>query len=224
VSRKKMKTRHVESTTRLNLTVASPLYRIFQKSVENAVKGGSQMSLVQVRFRREVGAELKGRTLAGTGHRPNRLGYGADVASLLVGFAQAWLSVLAPMKVISGMALGWDQALATAAVELGIPFVAAVPFAGQEARWPVESQRAYDALIAQAAEVVIVSRGGFSARAMQARNEWMTDRADLLVALYDGTPSGTGNSIRYAERTGTDVLNLWESWGVYRAAKLGAGA
>jgi hypothetical protein len=36
------------------------------------------------------------------------------------------------------MARGWDLALAKAAVELGLPLFAAIPFVGQESRWPAE--------------------------------------------------------------------------------------
>ena len=174
------------------------------------------MSVVSVEFRKDVSNQLRGRTVAGTGHRPQKLlGFGARANSTLRRFTLAWLEALRPERVISGMALGWDQALATAAVELAIPFVAAVPFKGQEARWPESSQREYQALLEAAAEVVIVSSGSFSARSMQARNEWMTDNCDLLLALYDGSASGTGNCIRYADETGRDVLNLWASWQVF---------
>lgn len=181
------------------------------------------MSVVQVEFRRDVSDQLRGRTIAGTGHRPQKLlGFGARADSTLCRFTRAWLEALRPDRVISGMALGWDQALATAAVELAIPFVAAVPCEGQEARWPESSQREYQALLGRAAEVVIVSSESFSARSMQARNEWMVDRCDLLLALYDGSPSGTGNCIRYADGCGRDILNLWTSWQVFVRA-LSAG-
>ena len=173
------------------------------------------MSVVNVEYRRDVNDQLRGRTVAGTGHRPQKLlGFGARANSTLRRFTCAWLEALAPELVISGMALGWDQALATAAVELAIPFVAAVPFEGQEARWPESSQREYQALLGHAANVVVVSSGSFSARSMQARNEWMVDRCDLLLALYDGSASGTGNCIRYAHESGREVLNLWASWQV----------
>lgn len=174
------------------------------------------MSVANVEFRRDVSDQYRGRTVAGTGHRPQKLlGFGARANSTLCRFTRAWLEALRPECVISGMALGWDQALATAAVELAIPFVAAVPFEGQEARWPESSQREYQALLGRAAEVVIVSSGSFSARSMQARNQWMTDYCDLLLALYDGSSGGTGNCIRYADESGRDVLNLWASWQVF---------
>ncbi len=174
------------------------------------------MSVVSVEFRSAVSNQLRGRTVAGTGHRPQKLlGFGARADSILRRFTRARLEALRPKRVISGMALGWDQALATAAVDLGIPFVAAVPFEGQEARWPESSQRELAALIARAAKVVIVSPGSFSGRSMQARNEWMVERCDLLLAVYDGSPSGPGNCIRFADGCGRDILNLWTSWQVF---------
>lgn len=53
--------------------------------------------------------------LAVTGHRPNKLGgYSKQAYRKLVKIAEVNLKKLNPDKVISGMALGWDQALAQA--------------------------------------------------------------------------------------------------------------
>ena len=55
--------------------------------------------------------------VAGTGHRPNKLGgYDDDIYQRLVTLAMTYLEETRPKRVISGMALGWDQALAEAAV------------------------------------------------------------------------------------------------------------
>lgn len=151
--------------------------------------------------------------IAGTGHRPHKLGgYSEQVFNRLVDLAKAVIRETGATKVISGMALGWDQALAQAAVELGVPFVAAVPFKGQERKWPEASQVRYWELLDRAERVVIVSTGGFSREAMETRNEWMVDHADLLVALWDSGPSGTGNCIAYAQRIGKPVQNHWARW------------
>lgn len=49
--------------------------------------------------------------ICATGHRPNKLGgYGRDVYARLVKLAYDYLAVQKPDAVISGMALGWDQA------------------------------------------------------------------------------------------------------------------
>lgn len=150
---------------------------------------------------------------AGTGHRPDKLGgYSEAVTARLVDLARAALLHYRPEKVISGMALGWDTALALAALELGIPLIAAIPFEGQEKAWPAVSQARYRDILSRATEIVIVSAGRYSGWKMQVRNEWMVDRCDILLALWDGSEGGTRNCLRYAERKGTQVSNLWVSW------------
>lgn len=149
--------------------------------------------------------------IAGTGHRPNKLGgYSLNARTRLFNTAIKSLEYLAPTKVISGMALGWDQALARAAIELGIPFIAAVPFVGQENIWPAASQREFHELCKAASEHVIVSPGGYSPAKMQVRNEWMVDRADRILALWDGSSGGTKNCLDYAATTGKPVSNAWK--------------
>lgn len=156
--------------------------------------------------------------IAGTGHRPDKLRVGAlnayqpAVHERLVDLARAALTQEAPARVISGMALGWDTALAMAALDLAIPFDAYVPFAGQESRWPEPSRRRYHDLLGRAERVVIVSPGGYSPASMQRRNERMVDDCDRLLALWDGSAGGTCNCVRYAESAGRPIRNLWPSW------------
>ncbi len=153
--------------------------------------------------------------LAATGHRPDNLGgFSPDVRMQLLQVAIAHLERHRPAAVISGMALGWDQAWAMAATTLNIPFIAAVPFAGQESVWPTASRETYRSLLGLASEVVTVSQGGYTARKMQRRNEWMVDRADGIVALWDGTFGGTHNCVLYAEKKGKPIDNLWSRYEV----------
>ena len=154
--------------------------------------------------------------VAGTGHRPPKLGgYDDYTAENLTTLAIDWLTLYKPYKpvsVISGMALGWDQALAAAAIRLKIPFTAAVPFPGYERKWPTESIKRYTILIGHCSELVFVSNSYNGASTMQLRNEWMVDRCDLLLALWDGSKGGTANCIRYAERKNVKIENLWNRW------------
>ena len=156
--------------------------------------------------------------IAATGHRPPKLGgYDEKTRRALGALATEHLRYARPAKVISGMALGWDQAVAAACVVLQIPFVAAVPFEGQEARWPDESQDRYRRLLAHAVAVEIITTeecysDHLASRAMQRRNEWMVDRAGRMMALWDGSWGGTFNCIRYAETKGVAVDNLWTKW------------
>lgn len=155
--------------------------------------------------------------LALTGHRPSKLGNEYDgkgpLSSALFNMLYDLITSTRPEKVISGMALGADTIWAKAAVAAGVPFIAAIPFIGQEHMWPVSSIATYRSILTQAAEVVVVSEGGYSAHKMQLRNEWMVDHCDGLVAVWDGTRGGTANCVVYAERkhkpiTRIDVLAL----------------
>lgn len=159
--------------------------------------------------------------IAATGHRPSKLGgYGGATEARLAGFAVAYLRQARPSKTISGMAQGWDFAFARASLELGIPFIAAVPFDGQEALWPAETQIAYRDLLTRAATVHIVSPGGYSAAKMRLRNEWMVDNGTRLAALWDGSTGGTASCVRYAEQVGLPLENLWSRWQAYKELRL----
>ena len=148
-----------------------------------------------------------GETIAVTGHRPDKLGGYGDTATrdAIIEALHAALVDLQPAKAISGMALGVDQYFAQVCVELEIPFVAAIPFEGQESRWPKLAQRRYATLIAHAAEVITVCDGGYKAWKMQTRNQWMVDHCDRLIAVWNGGAGGTGNCVRYAERMGCRI-------------------
>lgn len=151
--------------------------------------------------------------IAGTGHRPDKLGgYGEEATGRLVTLARGWLRENNPERVITGMALGWDQALGWAAHDEGIPFLAAIPFTGQEKAWPALSQQWHNDLLNLAQEVVIVSDGGYAAWKMQIRNKWMVDNSDAVLALWNGSDGGTANCVRYAQQAGKRIINLWERY------------
>lgn len=155
--------------------------------------------------------------LAGTGHRPDKLGgYTEQAATSLRQFLRKELARMNPKCCISGMALGYDQALAWACVDLEIPFVAAIPFKGQEALWPHHAQLQYRELLAKAVGQHYICDPGYAAWKMQKRNCWMVhqlkNKEDRVLALWNKSEGGTGNCVRYAKEQGVGVLNLWDSW------------
>lgn len=151
--------------------------------------------------------------ICGTGHRPNKLGgYSDEAFGRLERTAYNWLHMHLPTTVISGGALGWDQALATAAYHHGIDYVMALPFPGFEDRWPAESKAKLYALMHTAKEVVFVCEPGYAGWKMQKRNEWMVDKADTVLALWDGSSGGTGNCINYANKVKKPIINLWDKY------------
>jgi len=152
--------------------------------------------------------------MAATGHRPDKLGgYGDEVTARLIAVAEKGLLRLKPSGMIVGMALGFDLAVAAACVRLDVPFKAAVPFPGQEARWPEATKERYRLLLSRAEEVVFVSDGVYAAWKMHKRNEWMVDRSSAVVALYDGSrEGGTFRCVEYARKKKREVHNLWGDW------------
>ncbi len=163
-------------------------------------------------------------TVAVTGHRPEKLGgYGETermrletFAKIIVGNLQSYGNVV---EIITGMAQGWDQAIATACRDLGMPYVAAVPFEGQERVWPYEAKERYQVLLSCAKRVVHVyswngaQELGYSvAQMMHGRNVWMVDRAAELHALWDGTKGGTSHCCGYAISKKVHTYNWWPEW------------
>jgi uncharacterized phage-like protein YoqJ len=153
--------------------------------------------------------------VAVSGHRPDKLpnketGYKLPnpTYNYVCQELERVLIELKPDKAISGMALGTDSYFAFVCIKLGIPFIAAVPFLNQESKWPKASQDTYHKLLAKAAEVVIVSEGGYSAEKMQTRNIWMTDRCDTLIAVWDQSSGGTANCIAYAKSVVRDIIYI----------------
>jgi len=147
--------------------------------------------------------------IAFTGHRNL---YGYDLSSPAYDSLRAEIIKLLqehkPEKCISGMALGVDQLAAEICASLGIPFIAAVPFKGQEGVWNQESKDKYAELLGKAAEVVIVCEGGYAPWKMQKRNEYMCDNADAIIAVWNGSYGGTGNCVNYAEQIKKPIYRI----------------
>lgn len=151
--------------------------------------------------------------VAATGHRPHKLGgYGEDVFARLTRYAMHGLKALEPYHVISGMALGWDQAVAMAAVQLSIPFTAACPFEDMHAKWPRQHWPRFLWLHEQAQHVEYVSPGAYAPWKMQARNVWMVNKATRMLALWDGSAGGTENCLDHALLMGVPMDNAWPGW------------
>lgn len=152
-----------------------------------------------------------------TGHRPDKLGgYAFHTpirdnlrvqlrATLLELQAECAASENKPdLWLITGCALGFDQDAAGVAYRLGIPYLAAVPFEGQDSIWPDQSRIVYKSVLAHASQVDILikekpSQKHLIGKALTDRNKWMVDRAHVLIAAWNGTQGGTAHCVRYAQ-------------------------
>ncbi len=156
--------------------------------------------------------------LAATGHRLHLMpGYRGDGSSprireALLEQATDSLNEWHPDLVISGMATGWDMAVAAAAMFLNIPYHAYIPFQGQHARWGLADQTMYRTLLEEAADVRIIATAPSKAAYIE-RDHAMVDAADRMLALFFGDETtGTGQTIAYAEGWLVPVTNVAEQF------------
>ncbi len=144
--------------------------------------------------------------VAVTGHRPHKLGgYQEPLRTPIISAVKTVLIRVEATAGITGMALGADQYFAEACIELGLPFIAAVPFQGQASRWPIDAQQRYYELLGCADEVIYVSDPGYARWKMDARNHWVVDHCNLLLAIWNGSPGGSANTVLYANKVRRDV-------------------
>jgi len=150
--------------------------------------------------------------IAITGHRPNRLNKEYDGKGPMSLWIKSEINKIleekSPTKLISGMALGVDQLFAEIAIERDLELLAAIPCRNQEKMWPQKSKDRYDRILAyDKCEKVYVSEK-YSGWAMQKRNEYMVDRSTLTIAVWDGTFSGTGNAVQYANKINKEIIRI----------------
>ena len=117
-----------------------------------------------------------------------------------------WRSL--PMVALTGCALGVDQDAAGVWYRMGVPYVAVVPFDGQDSRWPAEARRVYAQVLEKAAGVKVVGDQGEDPRAaLFRRNEWMCC-ADHLISVWDGSHGGTAHATRLWQRAFAPVSRI----------------
>lgn len=155
--------------------------------------------------------------ICGTGHRPQRLSsdYGFNYKSI------GWTRVINVVKdyivnnnvthVISGMALGFDIALAIAAIQLknegyNLHLEAAIPCRNQSAFWNEYSQRVYSKILERCDKITILSEA-YTKDCMLNRNKYMLDNSDVVLALWDGKcHGGTYNTVSIAKSLNKHVV------------------
>lgn len=153
-----------------------------------------------------------GLILAGTGHRPNRLGgYNATTHKKLNVLATTAVNKLEPSYGYCGGALGWDIAWGYALMGAGVPYCLALPSRTMGSNWPLYSRMLLEHL-REKADRVHYLRDSYSREAYIERDRYMVDNAQGVVALLDPTlttTSGTSYTCQYAQTLHLPVMNLW---------------
>lgn len=118
-------------------------------------------------------------------------------------------------EIITGMAQGWDMAVALACVEGGVPFIAALPFPQQADKWHPVLQDQYARLIQSAKAVVVTGKMPLNHN-YHKRDRFIVDSCVELWSLCDGRPGGTSKTVLYAHDVGRSVVSLWSQWLAFR--------
>ena len=82
-----------------------------------------------------------------------------------------------------------------------IKLICAVPYNGYGKSWVGVDKWDLNIIFEKADEIVTVSQE-YSKYCMKNRNEYMVDNSSKLIAVVSDYRSGTGQTIRYAERQG----------------------
>ena len=144
-----------------------------------------------------------------TGHRPEKL-IRSEIeikAALREEIKQAIQDGLTVF--ITGMARGVDLWAAEIVLDLrkrnqAIKLICAIPHEGFEARWSANWKHLYHHVLDNA-DLVRVITSGYHTGVYQVRNEWMVNRSARVIAVFNGQPSGTKNTIDYAKNQGIPV-------------------
>ena len=157
-----------------------------------------------------VEEELRKHRCCFTGHRPEKLTMSEDDA-------KAWLEKQIQAAVadgfvtfLTGMAMGVDLWAAEIVLRLkeenpDIHLIACTPWPGFAAKWKEPWKSMYYDTMKKADFKVNVS-DHYHNGVFQKRNEYMVDRSSRVIALYNGTPGGTKNTIDYATSKGIEVV------------------
>ena len=154
--------------------------------------------------------ELRQHRCCFTGHRPEKLEQPEIV--VVEALKKEIRTAIADgfQTFISGMARGVDLWAAEIVLALqgegkAIRLICASPYRGFEARWSHDWQDRYRQIMEQA-DLVRFICPSYSRDCFQRRNKWMVEHSARVIAVYNGQPSGTRNTIEYAKRCSVPVI------------------
>jgi len=143
-------------------------------------------------------------------------GHQALPASAVPTIESAFRSMLdaeATGTVISCLAAGADQLLATLAVSHGFGLEAVVPCRDYESSFAPEQLPSYRMLLDAAESVLTLGFPEPSEDAYLAAGKEIVERCDVLAAVWDGLPAkgkgGTGDVVEFARACGRPVRVIW---------------
>lgn len=153
-----------------------------------------------------------------TGHRPKYLQWGYDETKPEFKVFRDKLKITINELIargartfLTGMAEGFDMIAAELILELkaennDIELIAVIPCEEQEKRWSISQQERYRNLLEKCDECKVLSKY-YTRDCMLSRNKYLIENSDFCVACWNGRPSGTGMTVRLAEKKGLIVIS-----------------
>lgn len=145
-----------------------------------------------------------------TGHRPQSLPCGSSethpiclkIKSQLKRLVIGLIEKKNVTHFISGVALGIDTWAAEIVLELkkeypNITLETAIPCRSQADRWNAAAKERYNQILSLCDNITYVNEE-YTKNCMMERNMYMVDNSNYIVAVWNGKPSGTGKTVKYA--------------------------
>ena len=106
--------------------------------------------------------------------------------------------------------MGIDLICAELVLELkaqypGITLEAAIPFRGQDNLWPQKYRDRYHSVLERCDSQHVVSKV-YGDDVYDRRNRYMVDKCGVLLAVWDGKPGGTANTVKYGQKRRKQII------------------
>lgn len=164
--------------------------------------------------------KLNNLTVCFTGHRLQNLPFGFNeedprcirLKRMLARKLEELIVDQGATHFISGMAIGVDIICAELVLELRaknphITLECAVPCKSQPHKWSDTMKERYNNILKRSDSVTVLQES-YTSDCMYKRNRYMIDSADIVIAVWNGKPSGTGYTVNYAKEKGKKVYAL----------------
>ena len=147
-----------------------------------------------------------------TGHRPDKMEFGEKEIKPLLEKAIDEAISKGFVTFITGMAMGTDIWAAEIVLDRrkknnDLHLICALPHPGFENRRSFVEKMRFSKIIKNADLVKEINDHYFTG-CYQVRNEWMVDRSNLVIAVFNGQKSGTKNTVDYAKKKNVQVVNV----------------
>ena len=114
---------------------------------------------------------------------------------------------------LCGMAQGFDLYALECLIQLKqkypIQIEACIPFEGQERFYSQENKKRYRTFLTWCEKKTVLF-DGYRDNCFLARDRYMVDNADFLIAYCKEKKSGTGYTMLYAQKKNIPLINLYE--------------